>query len=105
MKPEGDPIADDEWLLRRVWWERFRSNNTPIISPNAFEPRTGGREPDLDGISLYRAACVSDPNEVLATVAADKRPKYAIVRIPVSLVRSLGLHWSTNRMHASKAMS
>jgi len=91
MKSESEPIADDEWLLRRVWWERFRSQTTPIISPNAFEPRTGGREPDVDGISFYRAACVSDSNEVLATVAADKRPKYAIVKIPVALVRTLGL--------------
>jgi hypothetical protein len=91
MKPESDPISDDEWLLRRVRVERFRTDQTPLISPNAFEPRVKGRDVDNDGISLYREACLSAPADVLATVAADRQHEYGIVRIPVVLLKSLNL--------------
>lgn len=91
MKPETDPIADDEWLLRRVRVERFRTDKIPIISPNAFEPRVKGRDIDSDGISLYREACVSVPTDVLATVAEDRRREYGIVRVPVSVLKALNL--------------
>ena len=90
MKSEADPIDDDEWLLRRVRYDRFRSDQVPIISPNAFEPRIKGREPDSDGISLYRLACVADPTEVLKTVEPVRWHEFAIVRVPVSLIKSLG---------------
>src|SRR5689334_1348658 len=73
MKSEGDPITDDEWLLRRVRIEKFRTDRVPIISPNAFEPRVRGCDVDMDGISLYRAACIADPSEVLATVAPERQ--------------------------------
>jgi hypothetical protein len=91
MKAETDPIADDEWLLRRVRIEKFRTNKVPMISPNAFEPRIKGRDPDTDGISFYRAACLVDPSEVLATIAPERRHEYGIVRISVSLLKSLQL--------------
>jgi hypothetical protein len=91
MKPETDPITDDEWLLRRVRVEKFRTDKAPIISPNAFEPRVKGRDPDTDGISLHRLACLADPSDVLAAVAPERLHEYGIVRIPVSLLRSLGL--------------
>jgi hypothetical protein len=91
MKSEGDPITEDEWLLRRVRIEQFRTDKSPIISPNAFEPRVKGRDPDTDGISLYRAACLSDPSEVLETVSPARRHEYGIVRVPVSFIKSLGL--------------
>jgi hypothetical protein len=91
MKPETDPIADDEWLLRRVRVERFRTDKTPIISPNAFEPRVKGRDIDHDGISLYREACLNAPADILTTVAEDRRHEYGIVRVPISLLRTLNL--------------
>jgi len=91
MKSEADPITDDEWLLRRVHKDRFRSEKVPIISPSAFEPRIKGRDPDDDGISLYREACLSSPEEILATVAEDKRHNFGIVRVPVKLLRELDL--------------
>jgi hypothetical protein len=91
MKSETDPITGDEWLLRRVRVEKYQTNKVPIVSPNAFEPRVKGREPDTDGISLYRAACLSDPSEVLATVAPERRHEYEIVRVRVSALESLGL--------------
>lgn len=91
MKNESDPITDDEWLLRRVHKSRFKTNKTPVISPSAFEPRIAGRDPDVDGISLYREACVASPEDLLATVPADKRPDQGIVRIPVTALRQLNL--------------
>lgn len=91
MKAETDPITDDEWLLRRVRVEKFRTDKVPVISPNAFEPRIKGRDPDTDGISLYRAACLADPSEVLVTIFPERRHEYGIVRISVSLLRSLQL--------------
>ena len=92
MKPESDPIADDEWLLRRVRMEQFRSDKLPVISPNAFEPRVAGREPDIDGISLYRQACLDSTEDVLATVRPERRHEYGIVRISVSFLKSIDLH-------------
>jgi hypothetical protein len=91
MKAETDPITDDEWLLRRIRVERFRTDEVPIISPNAFEPRIKGRDPDTDGISFYRAACLADPSEVLATIAPERWHEYGIVRISVSSLKSLQL--------------
>jgi hypothetical protein len=91
MKSEDDPITDDEWLLRRVRVEKFRTNKLPVISPNAFEPRIGGRDPDTDGISLHRAACLADLSEVLASIAPERLHEYGIVRIQVSFLKSLNL--------------
>ena len=89
MKNESDPITDDEWLLRRVHKSRFRTEKVPIISPSAFEPRIEGRDPDVDGISLYREACLESPTQILDAVAEDKRPDQGIVRIPVAALRQL----------------
>jgi hypothetical protein len=90
MKSESDPITDDEWLLRRVRYERFRTDTIPLISPNAFEPRLKGRDVDKDGISFYRQACLASPEEILATVPEEKRHEFGIVRVSVALIRSLG---------------
>lgn len=91
MKPETAPVSDGEWLLRRVWHERYRTNQNPIISPNAFEPRLRGEDRDTDGISLYRLDCQADPTDVLATVTADRRHLYAVVRVQVSTIKALGM--------------
>lgn len=91
MKTEADPITDDEWLLRRVHKTRFRTTKAPIISPSAFEPRVKGNDPDWDGISLYRAACLDVPNEILATVAPEKLLEVGIVRLRVKELHDMGL--------------
>lgn len=91
MKSEAEIVTDDEWLLRRVHKDRFRSEKVPILSPRAFEPRVKGRDPDDDGISLYREACLSSPEDVLATVAAEKRPDFGVVRLPVLAFRQMNL--------------
>lgn len=91
MKPETDPITEDEWLLRRVRVERFRTDKTPIISPNAFEPRVKRRDIDHDGNSLYREACLSAPSDIWATVVEEKRHEFGIVRVSVRLLKELKL--------------
>ena len=91
---ETTPIADDEWLLRRVASVRFRDGKSPLISPNTFEPLQPGPKvhyPDLDGISLFRAVCLQTPQDVLATMNPDRAGEFGIVRIPVSLIYSLGM--------------
>jgi hypothetical protein len=92
VKFEFEPISDDEWLLRRVRIERFRLEKTPFISPDAFAPRTKGRDLDDNGISLYRLACLDVPEKALATIPDDsKRSQTGLVKIPVSVLRQLGL--------------
>jgi hypothetical protein len=94
MKPETDPIEENEWLLRRVRKELFFELADLKVSPDAFKPRVRSpkvRDPDIEGISLYREACLATPSDILATVPVDKQHEYAIVRVPVSLVTSLNL--------------
>lgn len=86
-KGETEPITDDEWRLRRVWRDRFG----PPVSPNAFEPRTKGRDIDTTGISLYRKACLESLEEILSTITTDKQPHYGIVQVPVALIKCLNL--------------
>jgi hypothetical protein len=91
MKTETEAITDDEWLFRRVRIEKFRTDKVPVISPNAFEPRISGRDPDTEGISLYRAACLESPSDVLATIAPDRWHENGIVQVSVSYLKALGL--------------
>lgn len=86
MKSETDPITDDEFLIRLVWGDRV-TDRVPTISPNAFEPRKS----ELDGISFFRQSCLGDPIDALIPIAEEKRSRYAIVQIPVSLLTLLGL--------------
>jgi hypothetical protein len=90
MKPETDPITDDEHLLRLVWHDRFTAK-LPVISPGTFEPRTGGLHPDTDGLSMFREACLASPTDALAVIPEEKRSRYGIVRIPVARLAKLGL--------------
>ncbi len=89
MKAETEPVSPDEWLLRLVWEDRF-TEKVPVISPRTFRPKDGDH-PDIDGLSLFREACVTDPADVLAVVAEDKRARYGIVRVPVSALDGLKL--------------
>ncbi|MCE9531318.1 MAG: hypothetical protein K8T89_09385 [Planctomycetes bacterium] len=87
MKSETDPITEDEWLIRLAWEDKIKNH---LVSANLFEPREG-RNPDTDGISLYRKDCLADPFEALRAISEDKRDRYGIVLIPVHLIYSLGL--------------
>lgn len=86
QKAESEPISEDEVLWRRVRREKFRSDQTPALSYKAFEPRIKGREPDVDGISLFRASCLSSP-----TVIRGNPNENGIVQIPVVAIRRMGL--------------
>ncbi len=89
-KRESDPISEDELLVRRVWHERFRSEKVPYVSPSAFEPRTTGVSPDVDGISLYRLDCLENVLDALRTISDDrKREQTGVVAIQVLEVRSI----------------
>jgi hypothetical protein len=90
MKPETDPIAQDEWLIRLVFRDRFTAR-VPIVAASTFEPRVKGRVPDTNGLSLFRKSCLSDPADALLAVPEDKRPLYGIVEVPISLLGELGL--------------
>jgi hypothetical protein len=85
-KPESDPISPDEWLIRLVWEDRV-TDRVPVISPNAFEPRKN----EMGGISFFRRDCLNAPTDALTVIAEEKRSRYAIVLVPVSLFTSLGL--------------
>ena len=91
MKAESEPITDDEWLLRRVHRLRFTPGKPIPIGRSAFEPRTTGRDVDVDGISLFRAACHADPVDILASLEPVRRKDQGVVRLLASEVRSIGL--------------
>lgn len=65
MKAESDPITEDELLLRRVRIEKFCTNEVPLISPNAFEPRIQGRDPDIRLVMLKLAEEASKDENIV----------------------------------------
>lgn len=91
MKDQGDPITDDEWILRRVHKECFITIDPPRINPYAFKPQITGRFPDTTGISFYRQACAAGHSDILAKTDEAKRSKYGIVRLPIAFLESLDL--------------
>jgi hypothetical protein len=86
MKAETDPITADEWLIRLVWETKVKKQE-PLIAAAAFEPLSN----DVDGLSLFRRACLTDPADALLVIAEEKRPRYAIVQVPVSELTTLSL--------------
>lgn len=69
VKQESDPITPDEWLIRRVHLDQFRTGKDPYVSPKAFRPRVNGDQPDTDGISLFRLTCLRDEHDILEMIA------------------------------------
>jgi len=100
MKDQGDPISDDEWILRRVHRDNFITLDPPRINPYAFKPQIKGDLPDTTGISFYRQACVVDHNDILAKTVEARREKYGIVRLPVTFLKSLHLEVKRDDDHA-----
>ena len=86
MKDPGAPISEDEWLLRRVHLDCFDATKPPKINLYAFKPQVKGIYPDTSGISFYRQSCIQHIEDVLAKTDEAKRPKYGIVRLPLSLL-------------------
>lgn len=92
MKDQGDPITDDEWILRRVHQDSFITIDPPRINPYAFKPQITGRYPDATGISFYRQACVAEHDDILAKTDEAKRFKYGIVKLSVAFLKSIDLN-------------
>jgi hypothetical protein len=64
MKPESEPVADDEFVLRLVWHAFFRPGADLCVLPRAFHPR----DDETTGISVYRVACLDRPADVLSVI-------------------------------------
>jgi hypothetical protein len=93
MKSEEEPIADDEVLLRRVYYDRFPTNHNNEFSPRTFEPRTKGDNRDVDGISLYRLDCLGSADDVLKHLDEEKRSKNGLVGFRAGKLRALGFNF------------
>src|SRR5581483_11516419 len=87
MKEESDPVTPDEFVVRLIWTFNFKAGAPQPIVREAFEPK--GHE--TDGISVFRLACLSGPEQALEAMAPDKRDRYALALLPVSEVLALGL--------------
>jgi hypothetical protein len=86
---ETVPISDDEILLRRIPPDQWNDGCEPI-SPQAFKPRVNGRDPDEDGISLFRLDCLDHPSQLLTRIPDEqKRSKSGIAGIQVLSVRQV----------------
>jgi hypothetical protein len=87
MKPESEPVTDDEFVIRLVWHAFFREGAEMCVVPRAFNPR----DDETTGISVFRAACLGHFLDTLAVIAPGKRKFYYLVALPVSELRTLGI--------------
>jgi hypothetical protein len=87
MKPESEPVADDEFVLRFVWHAFFRPGAELCVLPRAFHPR----DDETTGISVYRVACLDRPADVLSVIAPEKRNSYYLAALAVADLRSLAI--------------
>lgn len=87
MTPETDPVSPDESVIRLVWTGFYDPALDFPVLPAAFRPRAD----EADGISVFRAACVAAPEDVLAVIAAEKRDRYGIVLLRVADLAALEL--------------
>ena len=87
MKDEASPITPDEWMLRLIWIDFYKPELAISIRDRAFTPRTN----ESDGISMFRLACVNNPEDILAVIAPEKREKYVLASLSVAEILELGL--------------
>lgn len=87
MTDENDPVAPDEFVVRLVWTFNFRAGAAQPVLREAFEPKPR----ETDGVSVFRAACLTSPEQALDAVGADKRDRYAVVLLAVADLLALGL--------------
>ena len=87
MKAESEPVTPDEILLRLIWETYFRPEDELPIRPNGFGPKPN----EIDGISVFRLACLSSAEAVMSVIAPAKQSRYAIVAIPACAVFALGM--------------
>ena len=87
MTPDFEPVAPDEFLIRCVWHDYYDPAVPVPVLARAFLPR----KDETDGISVFRLACVSTAEDVLAVFAADKRDGYALALLPFAVLIGMGL--------------
>lgn len=87
MKRESDPITQDEYVIRLIWKFHFKPKMPLPIKDSAFAPKRG----EIDGISVFRMACVSNAEDTLAVFDPNKRDGYGIALIEVGDLLQLGL--------------
>lgn len=87
MKDESSPITPDEDVIRLIWEAFYQPDPHAKISESAFKPRAD----ETDGISVFRAACLADPRDVLAVMAPERQSKYVLALLPVAEIIALGL--------------
>jgi len=74
MKDETSPVSPDEIVVRLIWKDFHKPGQAVSISEGAFRPKPN----ETDGISVFRAACLNDPRDILTVIASEKRDKYAL---------------------------
>src|SRR6266540_3581799 len=84
MKDEASPITADELVIRLIWGEMFKAGT---VSERAFAPKPE----EHDGISVFRAACLANPRDVLTVMAPEKRGRYVLALLPGAEILALGL--------------
>jgi len=87
MKREDESVTPDEFVIRAIWTGFYNPQNPLPILAAAFRPRPD----ETDGISVFRAACVAKPEDVLVVFAEDKRDRYALALLHVAELQKLGL--------------
>jgi hypothetical protein len=83
---QHDPVADDEFVYRRIHRSFYDAAISPPIRSEAFRPNNN----DDTGLSVFRAWFVQ-PHETLTNIEAAKRNDYYVARLAVSDLKRLGL--------------
>jgi hypothetical protein len=87
MKTEHVPLSDDEFVLRLVWGDYYKLGLPLPVQPAAFQPR----DSEVEGISVFREACLQSPEDALRVIATEKRDRYRLARLRVADLTKLGL--------------
>ena len=88
MKTEDSEVTSDEILLRLVWHHFFKLGPPVRVALRAFHPKSL----EIDGISLFRLACLNDAQECLvAIIKSENRTLNGIVGLGVDDIYKLGL--------------
>lgn len=87
MKHENEPIAADELVVRLIWGQFFEKKSPSAVKERAFAPK----DQETDGISVFRASCLTNPEDVLNVITPAKRDLYGVVLLTVADVTDLGL--------------
>ena len=102
IKPESSEITEDEILLRRV---KYLNKFDKGLKLGAFSPTPDNglnNHPDIDGISLFRLACLENEMDILQHFNEEDKLYYGIVGISCKEVKSIeGLDVVNKPMDAS----